>query len=101
VFKTHSFAESGKSADLYAFLFNDMLLLTKAKKTVGRPKTTNSKVERGVCSKRQSFRVVQKSPGMSAKMEHVNRYIVQRQPVPLDSCVFCDVGPHDAFSTVG
>uniref|UniRef100_A0A914WG77 Uncharacterized protein n=1 Tax=Plectus sambesii TaxID=2011161 RepID=A0A914WG77_9BILA len=76
--------ESGKSTDLYAFLFNDMLLLTKAKKTVGRPKTANSK----------------KSPGVVPKMDHINRYIVQRQPVPLDSCVFCDVGPHDVSNSV-
>lgn len=28
--------------------------------------------------------------------QNVNRYQVLKQPVPLDSCVFCDVGPQDA-----
>ncbi|KAK0425418.1 hypothetical protein QR680_009190 [Steinernema hermaphroditum] len=61
--------ENGRTSDCYAFLFNDMFLLTKTKK----------------CAV--------KSKKMPAKQEH---YVVQKQPVPLDSCVFCDAESNEA-----
>ncbi|GMT30796.1 hypothetical protein PFISCL1PPCAC_22093, partial [Pristionchus fissidentatus] len=58
--------ESGRLTDVYAFLFNDMFLLTKTKKCPSKIKVKGTSI---------------------GKTEH---YIVQKQPVPLDSCVFCD-----------
>uniref|UniRef100_A0A0N5B1B9 DH domain-containing protein n=1 Tax=Syphacia muris TaxID=451379 RepID=A0A0N5B1B9_9BILA len=70
------FVESGKTTDCYAFLFNDMFLLTKMKKL-----TTKLK----------------RSPCQLPKSDH---YIVHKQPIPLDSCVFCDVDSADQTSSV-
>lgn len=71
--------DNQKSVEMYAFLFNDMFLLTKCKKVSHRGKKTQS----------HSFRSCDSS----------YRFIVQRQPVPLDSCVFCDVSPQDAAAS--
>uniref|UniRef100_A0A0K0EFV0 DH domain-containing protein n=1 Tax=Strongyloides stercoralis TaxID=6248 RepID=A0A0K0EFV0_STRER len=57
----------GKLVDSYAFLFNDMFLLTKLKKSNGK--------------------IVKRGSNVGTKQEV---FIVQKQPVPLDSCVFCD-----------
>ncbi|CAD6184237.1 unnamed protein product [Caenorhabditis auriculariae] len=65
--------ESGRTVDVYAFLFNDMFVLSKTKKCVKRGKTGASKSE---------------------------FYVVQRQPVPLDSCVFCDADSSDVTTSM-
>uniref|UniRef100_A0A0N5CAV3 Pleckstrin homology domain-containing family G member 7 n=1 Tax=Strongyloides papillosus TaxID=174720 RepID=A0A0N5CAV3_STREA len=57
----------GKLIESYAFLFNDMFLLTKLKKSNGK--------------------LVKRGSNVGTKQEV---FIVQKQPVPLDSCVFCD-----------
>ncbi|KAI1718600.1 rhoGEF domain-containing protein [Ditylenchus destructor] len=66
------YVESGRTSDCYAFLFNDMFLITKIKKLVAKPKKGNPP---------------------PSKQEY---YIVHRQPVPLDSCVFCDADSDDS-----
>ncbi|CAL2030142.1 unnamed protein product, partial [Caenorhabditis brenneri] len=63
--------ENGRTVDMYAFLFNDMFVLTKTKKCASKLKVKGVPL---------------------GKSEH---YIVQRQPVPLDSCVFCDADSND------
>ncbi|CCD73555.1 Pleckstrin homology domain-containing family G member 7 [Caenorhabditis elegans] len=63
--------ENGRTVDMYAFLFNDMFVLTKTKKCASKLKVKGVPI---------------------GKSEH---YIVQRQPVPLDSCVFCDADSND------
>uniref|UniRef100_F1L0L8 Pleckstriny domain-containing family G member 7 n=1 Tax=Ascaris suum TaxID=6253 RepID=F1L0L8_ASCSU len=66
------FVESGKTSDCYAFLFNDMFVLTKMKKCATR-------LKKG-----------------STQMTRTEHYVVQKQPVPLDSCVFCDADSNDS-----
>ncbi|KAI6178499.1 hypothetical protein M3Y98_00507200 [Aphelenchoides besseyi] len=66
------YVENGRVTDCYAFLFNDMFLVTKIKKS-----TQKSKVKSGPMANRQEY------------------YIVHKQPVPLDSCVFCDADSDD------
>uniref|UniRef100_A0A915EKL5 DH domain-containing protein n=1 Tax=Ditylenchus dipsaci TaxID=166011 RepID=A0A915EKL5_9BILA len=68
------YVENGRTSDCYAFLFNDMFLITKIKKFAVKSKKNNP------------------SP---AKQEY---YIVHRQPVPLDSCVFCDADSSEESS---
>ncbi|CAJ0574008.1 unnamed protein product, partial [Mesorhabditis spiculigera] len=68
--------ENGRTLDVYAFLFNDMFLLTKTKKCASKIKMKGSSI---------------------GKSEH---YIVQKQPVPLDSCVFCDADSNEAASSM-
>ncbi|VDN02634.1 unnamed protein product [Thelazia callipaeda] len=63
--------ENGRTCDCYAFLFNDMFVLTKMKK----------------CTR------MRKGTAQQTKPEH---YIVQKQPIPLDSCVFCDADSNDS-----
>ncbi|TKR93729.1 hypothetical protein L596_008134 [Steinernema carpocapsae] len=69
------FVENGRITDCYAFLFNDMFLLTKTKKCAIKSK---------------------KAGAGTIKQEH---YVVQKQPVPLDSCVFCDAESNEASSS--
>ncbi|VDN58112.1 unnamed protein product [Dracunculus medinensis] len=68
--------ENGRVSDCYAFLFNDMFVLTKIRKC--------AKIKKGA------------NQG-SARMEH---YVVHKQPVPLDSCVFCDADSNDSESSI-
>ncbi|VDD87548.1 unnamed protein product [Enterobius vermicularis] len=70
------FVESGKTSDCYAFLFNDMFLLTKIKKVAPRLKRSGS------------------------QMPKVDHYVVHKQPIPLDSCVFCDVDSGDSSNSM-
>ncbi|KAI6241385.1 Pleckstrin-like proteiny and RHoGef (RhoGEF) domain containing [Aphelenchoides fujianensis] len=67
------YVENGKVSECYAFLFNDMFLVTKVKRTGQK-----SKVKGG--------------PTTSRQQEY---YLVHKQPVPLDSCVFCDADSDD------
>ncbi|MFH4973818.1 hypothetical protein AB6A40_000527 [Gnathostoma spinigerum] len=67
--------ENGKVSDCYALLFNDMFVLTKMKKGTTRTRKGSSQF---------------------MKTEH---YIVQKQPVPLDSCVFCDADSSDSTTS--
>ncbi|KHN77308.1 Pleckstrin homology domain-containing family G member 7 [Toxocara canis] len=73
------FVENGKTSDCYAFLFNDMFVLTKVKKCATRLKMPS------------------KGSTQMTRMEH---YVVQKQPVPLDSCVFCDADSNDCASSM-
>uniref|UniRef100_A0AC35TWW6 DH domain-containing protein n=1 Tax=Rhabditophanes sp. KR3021 TaxID=114890 RepID=A0AC35TWW6_9BILA len=66
----------GKLSDCEAYLFNDMFLMTK-------PKKTNAKAKRG-------------SNVGTTKNE---MYTVIKQPIPLDSCVFCDAESADTPNT--
>ncbi|KAE9548361.1 hypothetical protein FO519_008428 [Halicephalobus sp. NKZ332] len=68
------FVENGRISDCYAFLFNDMFLITKIKKVAVRTKKGNTN-----------------------KTEY---YIVHKQPVPLDSCVFCDADSDENHSNM-
>uniref|UniRef100_A0A8R1IWK2 DH domain-containing protein n=1 Tax=Caenorhabditis japonica TaxID=281687 RepID=A0A8R1IWK2_CAEJA len=68
--------ENGRTVDMYAFLFNDMFVLTKTKKCASKLKVKGVPI---------------------GKSEH---YIVQRQPVPLDSCVFCDADSNDQATPI-
>ncbi|KJH53484.1 PH domain protein, partial [Dictyocaulus viviparus] len=68
--------ENGRTVDCYAFLFNDMFVLTKTKKCALKLKMKGTAV---------------------GKTDH---YVVQRQPVPLDSCVFCDADSNDSNSSL-
>ncbi|KAH7727514.1 Protein Y95B8A.12 b [Aphelenchoides avenae] len=61
------YVENGRITDCYAFLFNDMFLITKPRKVATKTKKANSNT--------------------ASKQEY---YAVHKQPVPLDSCVFCD-----------
>uniref|UniRef100_A0A915PE91 DH domain-containing protein n=1 Tax=Setaria digitata TaxID=48799 RepID=A0A915PE91_9BILA len=63
--------ENGRTCDCYAFLFNDMFLLTKMKKC--------TRIKKG-----------------TTQLTKSEQYIVQKQPIPLDSCVFCDADSNDA-----
>uniref|UniRef100_A0A7E4US73 Pleckstrin homology domain-containing family G member 7 n=1 Tax=Panagrellus redivivus TaxID=6233 RepID=A0A7E4US73_PANRE len=69
------FVENGKCTDCYAFLFNDMFLITKIKKVAVKSKKSTH----------------------TTKTEY---YIVHKQPVPLDSCVFCDADSDENHSNV-
>ncbi|KAI6207816.1 hypothetical protein M3Y96_00049000 [Aphelenchoides besseyi] len=71
------YVENGRVTDCYAFLFNDMFLVTKIKKS-----TQKSKVKSGPMANRQEY------------------YIVHKQPVPLDSCVFCDADSDDTHQNI-
>ncbi|CAD5206637.1 unnamed protein product [Bursaphelenchus okinawaensis] len=71
------FVENGKVSDCYAFLFNDMFLVTKIKKIGAK-----SKMKSNMSTTRQEY------------------YIVHKQPVPLDSCVFCDADSDDSHANV-
>ncbi|CAI4221232.1 unnamed protein product [Auanema sp. JU1783] len=68
--------ENGKTTDVYAFLFNDMFVLSKTKKCASKLKVKGIPI---------------------GKSEH---YVVQRQPVPLDSCVFCDADSNDSTTSI-
>ncbi|CAJ0924274.1 unnamed protein product, partial [Mesorhabditis belari] len=68
--------ENGRTVDVYAFLFNDMFLLTKTKRCASKIKVKGTSI---------------------GKSEH---YVVQKQPVPLDSCVFCDADSNEAASSM-
>uniref|UniRef100_A0A914Q6C8 DH domain-containing protein n=2 Tax=Panagrolaimus TaxID=55784 RepID=A0A914Q6C8_9BILA len=70
------FVENGKITDCYCFLFNDMFLITKTKKAA-------TKTKKGVHT--------------SSKTEY---YVVHKQPVPLDSCVFCDADSDENHSSM-
>ncbi|CAG9529760.1 unnamed protein product [Cercopithifilaria johnstoni] len=63
--------ENGRTCDCYAFLFNDMFLLTKMKKC--------TKIKKG-----------------TTQLTKSEQYVVQKQPIPLDSCVFCDADSNDS-----
>ncbi|VDM91893.1 unnamed protein product, partial [Onchocerca ochengi] len=65
--------ENGRTCDCYAFLFNDMFLLTKMKKC--------TKIKKGTTQLMKS-----------------EQYVVQKQPIPLDSCVFCDADSNNSAS---
>ncbi|KAI6203199.1 hypothetical protein M3Y94_00529000 [Aphelenchoides besseyi] len=71
------YVENGRVTDCYAFLFNDMFLVTKIKKS-----TQKSKIKSGPMANRQEY------------------YIVHKQPVPLDSCVFCDADSDDTHQNM-
>ncbi|KHJ48722.1 hypothetical protein D918_01026 [Trichuris suis] len=66
--------ENQKPCEVYLFLFNDMLLVTKIKKNTLRSKKIHPENWAG----------------------NTCKFVVQHQPVPLDSCVFCDIGPKDS-----
>ncbi|KAK6055790.1 PH domain protein, partial [Cooperia oncophora] len=68
--------ENGRTVDCYAFLFNDMFVLSKPKKCATKLRVKGAPV---------------------GKSDH---YVVQRQPVPLDSCVFCDADSNDSNSSL-
>ncbi|KAK6728848.1 hypothetical protein RB195_006112 [Necator americanus] len=68
--------ENGRTVDCYAFLFNDMFVLSKTKKCALKLRVKGNPVN---------------------KTDH---YVVQRQPVPLDSCVFCDADSNDSNSSM-
>uniref|UniRef100_A0A158P6A7 Pleckstrin homology domain-containing family G member 7 n=1 Tax=Angiostrongylus cantonensis TaxID=6313 RepID=A0A158P6A7_ANGCA len=68
--------ENGRTVDCYAFLFNDMFVLSKTKKCALKLRVKGNPV---------------------GKTDH---YVVQRQPVPLDSCVFCDADSNDSNSSM-
>ncbi|VDO37496.1 unnamed protein product [Haemonchus placei] len=68
--------ENGRTVDVYAFLFNDMFVLSKAKKCASKLRVKGAPI---------------------GKSDH---YVVQRQPVPLDSCVFCDADSNDSNSSL-
>ncbi|KAI6182668.1 hypothetical protein M3Y97_00405500 [Aphelenchoides bicaudatus] len=70
------YVENGRVTDCYAFLFNDMFLVTKTKKSMQKTKLKNV-------------------PSSTNKQD----YIVHRQPVPLDSCVFCDAETDDGHQS--
>lgn len=68
--------ENGRTVDCYAFLFNDMFVLSKTKKCATKLRVKGVPL---------------------GKSDH---YVVQRQPVPLDSCVFCDADSNDSNSSL-
>ncbi|CDW57563.1 Protein CBG05122 [Trichuris trichiura] len=68
--------ENQKPCEVYLFLFNDMLLVTKIKKNTLRPKKIHPENWAG----------------------NTCKFVVQHQPVPLDSCVFCDIANLGIFS---
>ncbi|KAJ1361900.1 hypothetical protein KIN20_021278 [Parelaphostrongylus tenuis] len=68
--------ENGRAVDCYAFLFNDMFVLSKTKKCAMKLRMKGTSV---------------------GKSDH---YVVQRQPVPLDSCVFCDADSNDSNTSM-
>ncbi|MCP9264296.1 Pleckstrin-likey domain-containing family G member 7 [Dirofilaria immitis] len=67
--------ENGRTCDCYAFLFNDMFLLTKMKKC--------TKIKKG-----------------TTQLTKSEQYVVQKQPIPLDSCVFCDADSNDSATSM-
>ncbi|EFO28053.2 hypothetical protein LOAG_00425 [Loa loa] len=67
--------ENGRTCDCYAFLFNDMFLLTKMKKC--------TKIKKG-----------------TTQLTKSEQYVVQKQPIPLDSCVFCDADSNDSTTSM-
>ncbi|VDK85827.1 unnamed protein product [Litomosoides sigmodontis] len=67
--------ENGRTCDCYAFLFNDMFLLTKMKKC--------TRIKKG-----------------ATQLTKSEQYVVQKQPIPLDSCVFCDADSSDSITSV-
>ncbi|VDP41476.1 unnamed protein product [Soboliphyme baturini] len=70
---TKNILENQKSTEVYLFLFNDMLLVTRIKKS-----NMLTKVNK---------------PSQDLRITNMYKFIVCRQPIPLDSCVFCDIGP--------
>lgn len=85
--------ESGRLTDVYAFLFNDMFLLTKTKKCPSKIKVVRLLYSLEI----RIMNPIQKGTSIG-KTEH---YIVQKQPVPLDSCVFCDADSAGEQPTTG
>ncbi|VDN94271.1 unnamed protein product [Brugia pahangi] len=67
--------ENGRTCDCYAFLFNDMFLLTKMKKC--------TRIKKG-----------------TTQLTKSEQYVVQKQPIPLDSCVFCDADSNDSSTSM-
>ncbi|KAF7625925.1 DH domain-containing protein [Meloidogyne graminicola] len=77
------FIENGRTSDCYCFLFNDMFLVTKVKKFATKSKrNSNSGLNSSISSSTNCN---------TNGILNLNKiFIVHRQPLPLDSCVFCD-----------
>ncbi|KAL7080415.1 hypothetical protein ACQ4LE_000073 [Meloidogyne hapla] len=77
------FIENGRTSDCYCFLFNDMFLVTKVKKVATKSKrNSNSGLTSSISSGTSS--------NANGLLNANKIFIVHRQPLPLDSCVFCD-----------
>nr|CAD2149967.1 unnamed protein product [Meloidogyne enterolobii] len=77
------FIENGRNSDCYCFLFNDMFLVTKVKKVASKSKrNSNSGLTSSISSVTAS--------NANGLLNGNKIFIVHRQPLPLDSCVFCD-----------
>uniref|UniRef100_A0A1I8AZP4 DH domain-containing protein n=1 Tax=Meloidogyne hapla TaxID=6305 RepID=A0A1I8AZP4_MELHA len=77
------FIENGRTSDCYCFLFNDMFLVTKVKKVATKSKrNSNSGLTSSISSGTAS--------NANGLLNANKIFIVHRQPLPLDSCVFCD-----------
>ena len=81
--KPHSHnKDNGRPTDCYAFLFNDMFLITKTKKSSVKSKVFHFHFYDKIC--------------MQCFLLQKGEYSVYKQPVPLDSCIFCDADSDDS-----